>query len=278
LKEKTIKRIETPMADNLSTTEYRLITSPTPAVDAATEQKLKEIDEIPVDVFEAYTFHATGGTSLAYRLLPPTAPAPDTGYPLLVVFHGAGQIGVDNTSHINDFVKLWAHTTLRTHYPAYVLAPQMPERSSVYSGPMEDPARHSNPAPPLHAALELIDHCRSELRVDQKRIYAIGFSMGASTIWNALYLRPGLFAAAVPIAGVPNRDHGSQVARTPLWILHGNQDTANSIEPSRMMFDLLGAIPEARVRFWEFDGLEHALPWQVLAGGEVAAWLFNHPH
>ena len=99
--------------------------------------------------------------------------------------------------------------------------------------------------------------------------------MGASTVWNAAGLRPDLFAAAVPIAGVPNPDLAPALAQTPLWIVHGDADTANPIEPDRAMFARLRGLG-APVRFWVFSGLWHAVPPRLLAGDEMAAWLFAH--
>ncbi len=194
----------------------------------------------------------------------------------MVIFHGAGEIGTDNRAHLDRFPMTWARPEVRERFPAYVLAPQMPERSALYSGPAGSPGRHSRPGPPLPAALDLIDHLRATLPIDDARIYAVGFSMGASTTWNALALRPDLFAAAVPIAGVPNPAAIDAVAQTPVWVVHGTADTANPIGPDRAMVEALRDRPGAEVRFWEVDGLWHAVPPRLLAGTELMEWLFAH--
>lgn len=255
---------------------YRLISPPTAVDSIATARAVTGIERLPGDVFTADTFRAENDVTLRYRLLPPLDPEPGIRYPLVVIFHGAGEIGTDNEKHLDRFPKAWARPAIRARYPTYVLAPQMPERSAVYNGPADTPGRRSEAAPPLHAALDLIDHLRGVLSIDTARIYALGFSMGASTTWNAIGLRPDLFAAAIPIAGVPNPALAAEVARTPVWIVHGNADDTNPIEQDREMFALLRQHPEARVRFWEFDGLWHAVPPSLLAGDEFAAWLFAH--
>ncbi len=255
---------------------YRLVSPPAAPDSAAAAERLKAIENIPDSLFMAAQFEAANNVTLPYRLLPPQNVQPGTRYPLVVVFHGAGEIGVDNARHLDRFPKAWARPEIRAAYPAYVLAPQMPERSAVYSGPAGDSGRYSMPAPPLYAALDLIDALLETLPIDTTRVYAIGFSMGASTVWNAINLRPTLFAAAIPIAGVPNPAHRDGVARTPLWIIHGNADTANPIEQDRAMYALLRAVPGAQVQFSEFDQGVHQVPPMLATSDAFAAWLFRH--
>ena len=247
-----------------------------PADSAEAAATIAEVEALPADLFEAATFTGSDGTALPYRLLSPPAVASGERIPLVVVFHGAGEIGTDNLRQMDRFPKTWARPEIRERFPAFVVAPQMPERSALYSGPAETPGRFSRPGPPLATALELLDHLIARLPVDTTRVYAVGFSMGSSTTWNALALRPDLFAAAVPIAGVPNPAQADVVAQTPVWVVHGTADTANPIGPDRTMVGLLRRRPEAEVRFWPVDGLWHAVPPRLLAGTELMEWLFAH--
>ena len=67
--------------------------------------------------------------------------------------------------------------------------------------------------------------------------HVLGFSMGASTTWNLLHARPGFFAAAVPIAGVPRADQAKTAhAATRIWVIHGNRDETNPIRHDRRVF------------------------------------------
>ncbi len=246
------------------------------ADSAAAAATVAAIEALSPDLFEAGTF-ADDSATIRYRLMPPADVEAGGRYPLVVVFHGAGEIGTDALGHLDRFPKSWARPEVRERFPAFVLAPQMPERSALYNGPAETPGRFSRPGPPLHTALGLVDSLRQSLPIDDARIYAVGFSMGASTTWNALALRPDLFAAAVPIAGVPPAaTEAGRVARTPLWVVHGTADTANPIGPDRAMIERLRAEPGAAVRFWEVDGLWHAVPPRLLAGTELMEWLFAH--
>jgi predicted peptidase len=191
------------------------------------------------------------------------------------VFHGSGEIGVDNVKQMTRFALVWARDATRRTFPAFVLAPQMPARSALYSGAATEDRRTSEPRPPLHAALALIEDLAAKLPIDPTRIYLVGFSMGASTAWNAIHARPAMFAAAVPIAGVPNPAHAAAVAATPLWLVHGNRDDTNPIRHDRAVYRPL-VDAGGRVRFWEIDLLGHEVPSWLLADDELPRWLFTH--
>ena len=83
-----------------------------------------------------------------------------------------------------------------------------------------------------------------------------------------------MIAAAVAVAGVPNVAQAPQVARTPLWIVHGNRDDTNPIRHDRTVFRPLVDAGGA-VRFWEMDLVDHHVPPPLLAGDEFARWLFT---
>ncbi|HEU0055475.1 MAG TPA: alpha/beta hydrolase-fold protein [Longimicrobium sp.] len=255
---------------------YRLVPPPSAEAAARADSVVREIERIDPAVFDTATFRAASGVTLRYRLLPPVDARPGRRYPLVVVFHGSGEIGSDNLKQVDRFPKAWARPEIRRAYPAYVLVPQMPERSANYTAPPDAPGRASVPAPPLAAALEMVDSLRTALPVDGGRVYAIGFSMGGSSVWNAVALRPELFAAAIPIAGVPPAGKDAELARTPLWIIHGNRDDANPIAPDREVYPRLARIRGARVRFWEYDGGVHRVPPDLLASDAFPRWLWAH--
>jgi dienelactone hydrolase len=263
---------------------YRLIPSPDPPALEAARRALQAIPTALGDRFERATFAAPNGVRLPYRLLRPVTLEPLTPtlspqagrggrWPLVVVFHGSGQIGSDNASHLTGLALAWARDETRRAFPAFVLAPQMPARSAVYSaGPTGD-RRTSAPGPPLDATLALIDHLVATRPIDPNRLYLVGFSMGASTTWQSLAQKPGRFAAAVAIAGVPNVADVAAVARTPLWIVHGNRDDSNPIRHDRAIYQPL-VDAGGRVRFWEIDRLDHTPPPWLVAGDDFAQWLF----
>lgn len=257
---------------------YRLVPPLSADAQARADSAVREIEQLPATPWEEHTFRGANGVTLAYRLLPPDDLQPGTRYPLVVVFHGSGEIGTDNRKQLDRFPLAWSRPEIRHAFPAWVVVPQMPERSANYIGSPESAERESVPGNPLFTTLELIDELRGRIAVDSARVYAIGFSMGASSVWNAVNQRPELFAAAIPIAGVPPRADAAErrIAHTPLWVIHGNSDDANPIAPDRAFLPVLSAVPGARVWFWEYDGGEHRVPPELLASDAFPRFLGAH--
>ncbi len=96
--------------------------------------------------FAAADYRTADGTPLPYRLLTPATTAKGHRYPLVVLLHGSGAIGTDNTAQLGPFATGWDAQATRARYPAYVLVPQFPARTVEYhpgdapeSGPIARP-------------------------------------------------------------------------------------------------------------------------------------------
>jgi predicted peptidase len=222
--------------------------------------------DVSVEAFEAGSFRASNGIELPYRLLRP--PADGRPYPLLVIFHGSGAIGTDNRSQIGPVAKNWASAEVRRTYPAYVLVPQMPSRSANYVAD-ERVGLRTVGTETLTATLELVEMLRGRERID--RLYAIGFSMGGSAIWNALQSNPGLFSAVVIVAGVPNPEALPALGSTRVLLVHGDADTENPFAAAWAAYQLA----PRKLEFWRFRGVEHEFPRQLTGSTELAEWLYR---
>jgi predicted peptidase len=171
----------------------------------------------------------------------------------------------------------WARDDARARDGAYVVVPQMPARSANYDHQASADSRTSVGTALVPATLALVDSLVATLPIDRQRIGVVGFSMGASTTWNLLHARPGLFSAAIPIAGVPRADQASSVRpSTRLWVIHGNRDETNPIRHDRHAFVPL-ADAGATIRFSEVDRLEHEVPPTWLLDGRLADFLLRPP-
>jgi predicted peptidase len=205
------------------------------------------------------------GITLQYRLMAPPRVIAGQSYPLVVVFHGSGAIGTDNLAQIGPLAKSWAAPERRAQFPAYVLIPQFSQRSAIYAN------GSSTATPQLHVAFALVEQMKRELPVDASRIYALGFSMGGSAVWNALALKPGLFARAVSVAGVPNRDALAVLGDTRFLLVHGDADIENPYTDARAAYEVAD---KSRVDFWTYPGLGHEFPQELIATPRLAEWLF----
>lgn len=239
------------------------------APHADTQALQQQIDsiarEVPVHTYEAHETTAADGAKIRYRLLRPRTISATKRYPLLILFHGSGAIGTDNRAQVGALAKSWARGGLGGR-EAFVLIPQFSERSAVYAN------ESSTATQSLRNVLALIDTLKTTLPIDARRVHAVGFSMGGSAVWNAIALRPGLFASAAIVAGVPNADAIPALGRTRLLLVHGDADVENPFSATMRVFE---TAPRNRVTLWRYSGLAHEFPAQLIVGTELLDWLFG---
>lgn len=242
----------------------------------ALKQRIAQIKSTDNAIFEAASFNGNGTPAIKYRLLrPKTATSNHKKYPLIIVFHGSGAVGDDNNNQLGVLAKLWADPEIQEKYPAFVLAPQFPSRSSNYVMDSSRNVLKSIPQPCLLTALTLIDSLKKTLNIDESRIYVIGFSMGASSVINSLTLRPELFAAGVSISGIPEFSKIKALANIPIWLMHGNLDTENPGDSDKQFYKEVSY--QNKTRFWEFEGTAHNdIISTPILGENIPKWLFKH--
>lgn len=250
-----------------ATIEHRLDTT-------ATKQKIQAIRSLPNDVFESGIYSGKDGTIIRYRFFNPGQKEqnPNKAYPLVVVYHGSGSIGTNNESQLGILQKLFASPDIQNKYPAYVLAPQFSTRSSDYAMDSSRKLLYSKPRACVSDVLQLIDSLKDHLNIDDKRIYAVGFSMGGSTVINSLAARPDLFAAGISISGIPQFDNIDRLKDIPIWLIHGLDDTENPISSDEQFYKESGN----KIRFWKLRATTHDnIFTSQLLGNMLPDWLFK---
>ncbi|RYY70845.1 MAG: phospholipase [Chitinophagaceae bacterium] len=232
-----------------------------------------QIRSLNNNVFDSATFKGNEQIAIKYRLFKPTSAAAAAKYPLVVVYHGSGRpVGTDNTSQLGVLPKLFAGSAIQQKYPAYVLAPQFPTRSSDYITDSTRNLLRSEARPVLNSVLQLIDSLKSTLNIDEKRIYVIGFSMGGSTAINSLSARPELFAAGISIAGIPQFDKLPALEALPIWLIHGMNDTENQINSDEQFYKE----KKHAILFWKLKETTHDNVFSTTILGEtMPKWLFK---
>lgn len=173
-------------------------------------------------LFKSDSFKGEHGTTLPYRYFEPTTKSPDGGkYPVILYLHGEDEAGTDNNAQITttESATVWIEPRHLAEHPSYVLAPQIPRGKDWTSD-----AVYSD-------TLALLNQfTRNHPNADTNRIYIVGFSMGATGLWNMLLKNPKLFAAAMPISGSADNylaDYPAWAAlkNTPVIIIHSYDDT-----------------------------------------------------
>ena len=204
-----------------------------------------------------------GGDTLRYCALAPQKVEQDKSYPLVVFLHGAGERGEDNQAQLFHGSQQFLNPVNREKYPCYVVFPQCP--SGKYGAYINRPNSlipqemtiQEQPSAFVAQVHQLITKYLAEQRVDPRRVYVIGLSMGAMATYDMVIRYPELFAAAVPICGSVNPLRITEAVKHTKWsIYHGDADTTVPLDGSREAYRKLRAVG-AEVKYTEFPGVAH---------------------
>lgn len=228
------------------------------------------------DDYQPRVYSNDQGRQLKYRLLIPKdySPTGSEKYPLVLFLHGAGERGDDNGKQLVHGTKEFAKDENRQKYPCFVVAPQCPNDKRWVEVDW-DADSHKQPEESISLSLtrELLTTLQKEYRIDEKRLYVTGLSMGGFGTWDLITRTPDLFAAAVPICGGADETVADRVAKLPIWTFHGDKDTVVKPERSRRM---VAAIEKAggKPKYTEYPGVNHDSWTRTYADPEMMAWLF----
>lgn len=235
-------------------------------------ERIKAIKSIGFDDFKPGTFD-NGKIAVNYRLLNPQNLKTNKKYPLILVFHGSGAIGTNNTSQMGVLSKMWLLPENRKNYPAFVLSPQFPVRSSNYHLDKERNVQVSESNEYLDLLLKSIDTFANHENIDRSRIYVIGFSMGGATTMNAITKQPDLFAAAINVSGISQFSNNKNLVKLPIWMVHGSLDTDNFPQSNFKFFDEMKS--SGKVILWEYKNKYHNNILSSDLVSQIPKWLFK---
>lgn len=228
--------------------------------------------------FEAGVYRSTEVGELPYRIhVPESAEASDRAqrFPLVLLFHGAGERGEDNRRQLMHGAGAILEFTRAAGDPAVIVVPQCPQEEQWVDTPWSDDS-HSMPAEPsgpMRLAIGLLKECLASLPVDRDRVYVTGLSMGGFGAWDIVQRHPEIFAAALPVCGGGDATLAASIRRIPVWAFHGDRDAI--VKPARSR-DMIAALrgEGGSPRYTEYEGVGHDSWNRTYADPEVLAWLF----
>lgn len=205
---------------------------------------------------------------LPCRVLLPTPYEPQARrYPLVVSLHGSGERGSDNWAQLKNGLSVFEQR--RADHPCIVVAPQLPLGEtwggSWYGGETEGQRR----------LVALVRALRERSSIDPRRVYGVGFSMGAIGLWDILVRHAGLFTAAVLVAGDLDLAQASSLTSFPLWSVVGGRDELVPPDNTRAFARLVeerGGIAKVT----EIASAGHDVWQNAFAHAPLWDWLFTH--
>lgn len=178
--------------------------------------------------------------------------------PILIFLHGKSLSGSD----LNQVKRYGVIHEIKKgrNVPAIVIAPQVP------AGQSWDPKK----------ILDVLEYVQSQYKTDTNRVYVAGMSLGGYGTLHFAGAYPELVTAAVALCGGGNVKDASNLAEVPLWIQHGNLDSAVPISESEK---IVKAIKECNggenLTYTVVKGANHGDLEKVFRTDEMYNWLFQ---
>jgi predicted peptidase len=180
-----------------------------------------------------------------------------TKWPLVLFLHGSGERGDDlEKVKIHGPPKLVA---AGKEFPFVLISPQCP----------------ANRGWNAEELAKLVDELANTYRLNRQKLYVTGLSMGGGGTWSLVAARPQMFAAAMPLCGRGNLDAAEKIAQTPIWVLVGDKDKAETVQNCQdMPVALKKAGGEAKLTV--YPGVGHDCWTETYNNPEVYEWLLSH--
>ncbi|MDG2400854.1 MAG: prolyl oligopeptidase family serine peptidase [Akkermansiaceae bacterium] len=229
----------------------------------------------PVDEMRAGT-HKKEGKSLPYRWIK----IGKAERPALILFlHGAGERGDCNKVQLKHGIPDLLKWLKADGQSAVVIAPQCNQgvwwadlRGDFRSPKGGDLA--NKPSAMMTMVFEVVDKMAKAHKIDSKRIYVTGLSMGGFGSFAAVARRPDFFAAAMPICGGGDPLTAKVMKDVPFWVFHGTADRAVPLKASSIMVDALKNAG-AEVKFKKYSNVGHDSWTATYRNPKVWEWLFS---
>lgn len=201
-------------------------------------------------------FKTTPQSVIGYiEYIPPDYENNSFEYPLVIFLHGLGQRGPNST---DPEVLKTGYNNLVSYGP-----PKLVKTGTQFPFILVSPALKSNYGDwPSWYVMEVIEHLRTYLRIDPKRIYLTGSSLGGGGTWWTAQDHPDYFAAIAPVMGSRNSTgKACNIARSnlPVWAFHGDQDRTVPLSRSVAMVDAINACnPGVKAKLTIYEGVAHS--------------------
>ena len=176
-----------------------------------------------------------------YRVFIPSAYDANKPTPLVITLHG---MGGDESSMFDGYGGTGALKNEAEKHGFILASPKGRETASMYRGSAEKDV------------LDVLAEVERDYKVDPKRVYMMGHSMGGYGTWSIAMAHPEKFAALGPIAGGGDPRGMDKIKHIPHFIVHGDNDKTVPVTQSRLMVEA-GKKLEVKIEYIEVPGGGH---------------------
>ncbi|HXG47861.1 MAG TPA: prolyl oligopeptidase family serine peptidase [Methylomirabilota bacterium] len=186
-------------------------------------------------------------------------------WPLLLFLHGAGERGTNLAKVATHGPPLLAKQG--RSFPFIVVSPQCPA-GETWSTP---------------ALLALLDDLHKRYRVDPRRVYLTGLSMGGFGTWALAAAHPERFAAIAPVCGggdivqvlLAEGERRKALKSLPVWAFHGAKDPVVKAEESERMVRAFRDIGNSHVKLTVYPEAGHDAWTETYNNPKFYEWLLE---
>ena len=196
-------------------------------------------------------------------------------YPVVIALHGIKEKGTTSNDRKRiladlskvDNVGLAKYVSQGKQYPFILISPQLKSNHGSWSGSY---------------VMQVVNHVKTYLRIDERRIYLTGLSLGGFGVFRTAGDYPEVFAAIAPICAggnALNKAHDIARANLPIWAFHGNNDKIVSYRVTTKMIDAVNSAPRKPnplAKTTIFPGLGHIIWDKVYHETNVVDWMLKH--
>ena len=196
-------------------------------------------------------------------------------YPIVIFLHGIGEKGTTSTdpTTLKNSVQKVANVGLPKYvkngkqYPFILISPQLKGSYGTW---------------PANYVMDVLNHVKKYLRVNEKRIYITGLSLGGFGTWTTLGAYPKTFASAVAICSGGNalsKACAIAAENVPLWGFHGTADNIVHYTKTTSMIDAINACtpkPSPLAKVTLFSGANHIIWDRVYNETDAINWMLGY--
>jgi predicted peptidase len=223
-------------------------------------------DEKPATGFVDKKFKNADGSISPYVVFVPKDYDGTKEYPVILFLHGAGETKNPNAKKEGKLpVEVGIGPAIKKREKDFPFIVVIPRAEGFGWGAGSANAKR---------ALAMLDEVMKEYKVDAKRQYLSGLSMGGMGTWSIATADPTRFAAIVPICGRGDPKQAAKLKDLPVWAFHGDADTAVKVEGSREMIEAIkkaGGMP----KYTEYPKVGHNSWDKAYGTDELYKWLLE---
>ena len=196
-------------------------------------------------------------------------------YPVVISLHGIKEKGTTSTIRSRiiadlakvDNVGLPKYVNNGKKYPFILISPQLKSNYGTWPGSY---------------VMQVVNHVKRHLRIDERRIYLTGLSLGGFGVWRTAGEYPDVFAAIAPVCSggsALNRADEIAAANLPIWGFHGSSDRIVSYKVTTRMINAVNSAPRKPnplAKTTIFPGLGHNVWDKTYQETGVLNWLLSH--